>query len=233
MSRHDYNAKPFIKAATGFLEEKLLKFRKDIAGTPLEPHAITYGIQEGWLMPNEGLEALTILNLFPNAWPADWAQKLVTGQIGSEREAKVGLAEAMAADLREANAGIEKVRFSGTSQSVAGGGTKTPDTAAVPVPEGENPSSAALLNPPEVPEPAPESKSPATALQEPARGIPEALVSTTVRVHRVTLGEVELVTTDREHLEMLQAAQVQKRVLKAAWEESPIGNLITGLCLSS
>jgi hypothetical protein len=231
MQTAKFNRKSFLANAEAFLEEKRARWVRDIEGTPIHQAALTYAKRE-FILPNEDLSCVTANDLFPNTDLGEWAMKCEKG-VATREEASAAIRAAVVDGLREANAGIEKLRFSGASQSVAGGGTKTPDTAAAPVPEGANPSSAALLSPPEVSEPAPEAKSAPDSLLEPAKGIPEALVSTTVRVHRVTLGDVELVTTDRGHLEMFQAAQAQKRVLKATWEESPIGKLITNLCLSS
>ncbi len=100
----------FVQAAEAFVASKLATWVADLKGSPSEPAALAYARRESWILPTEGLECVTALNLFPGVDCTASSQAIAQGEF-TELEAKKRIAAAVLDGFREANAGINAIRF--------------------------------------------------------------------------------------------------------------------------
>ena len=193
--------KPFRQAAEDYIADKLKAWVRDLTGTPAEPAALEYCRREGFIMPNEGLEAVTALNLFPCVDIAASAEA-VANHPETETWAKRAIAAAVADGIREANAGIERIRL----------GVPEPPQAVLGSGEQEKGMEAAL--------------EPPTPLPASGKGIPEAVASRVVRIHEFKVDGVAFYTWDHALIDDVRAAQTQGVTLAVEWESGDWGNRV-------
>lgn len=216
---NEFKPKPFLKASTDFLEAQRNAWLDCIKDTPGEAQALAYAIREGWLMPNETLDRVSILNLFPDAWPNDWARKVETGQC-TEREAKFGIAAAVKANMAEADAGIAGVAKKNFPVPVLAEQTPVETARAV-----EGYSERARESERNDRVDASRTLVAGNSIQT-VKGPVAGLTSETLRVHRFLVDDLDLYTHSRDMLEYVQAAQVQGLTLRVEHKPGDYGNLV-------
>lgn len=90
-------SKAFLKRGQDYLDQKKAEFLKQIIGTDLEQHAITYGIEKSWILPLETLDAVRADCLFPTADLFNAGRK-VSHDVMTEADASRMIAKAVAQD---------------------------------------------------------------------------------------------------------------------------------------
>lgn len=94
-------SKAFLKRGQDYLDQKKAEFLKQVVGTNLEQHAVTYGIEKSWILPLETLDAVRPECLFPSADLFNAVRK-VSHDVMTETDASRMIAKAVAQDM-EAN----------------------------------------------------------------------------------------------------------------------------------
>lgn len=231
---------PFVQRAEAHIAKKVEEWRVfwRTGESGAEAAAIAYAHREGWILPNEGLEAITALNLCPNSTITDLKRykALIADGSMTEADATKCVSHNVKSDISQHDAGINGVRFPHLVQE------DVPISTTEPPPQGmegkpmDGPVAAyakELLDRAEriliAPDPDPPPKAAVAASREVLRGTPEALTSSMKRQHLVSLGGVHCYTWDHKLVDDLQQAQVSGLWLEAQVEPGDFGLRLTGI----
>lgn len=218
-----YSKKSFVAGVEAYMKEKRERFIKDVTGTPLYAPTVEYAIREGWILPGETLDAITNDSIFPNHDLWEWVRKIESAPESKteavRREASEAIRAAVVDGLREANAGIERIRQGDYTVTVALGDANKAEGCAVS--EAGRVFPATLAGEKEQ-----EQGSPPPALKSPLSAIPEGVASHVINVHSFTVDGVEVNTLDWQVLELARSAQVQRKPITVEHKPSPLGNIV-------
>lgn len=197
-----FSKRKFIAAGEAFVDKQRREWIAGVKASPLAPYALMWAVREGLVLDTEELDDISADSLCPNCDIIPRANAVDMGVEGAtELKAKLAISSAVKAGIVEAMAGIEAVKASEHS----------PQPILAPQTPGTVSGSESDIKTPPVP-------STATA-----KGTVEGVTSHTVRLHRATIGGMEVYAIDREHLEFMQAAQVQKVKIQAVLEDGDFG----------
>lgn len=200
-----FKPKKFIAAAESWFEKQRLGWIANVRATGLEPYAIMYAVREGWIMDTEDLDSVPADSIFPCTDIFAHARAVENmdedEQEAAEIRAKLAISSAVKSGIAEAMAGIEAVKASEHSPQ------------SILAPSSHGTVSGSETTP----------KTPLVATAGTARGTVQALTSQTIRLHRATIGGVDLYSIDRAHLEFMQAAQVQRVKIQVTIERGDHG----------